>query len=314
MIKKTIITLLVLIYIIIGTLSIFAQTTSNTIFNKNFYNKTLETRTYEFIINTAIDKIADNNLIKENFTKLQLKEELTTIYSEKIFQPTFNKLVKDLTNIRKNTSIPIVINLETIKNSLLTLAHNLSYKLFLNLPKCTEGQLPTFKENEIPTCIPKDVKYNYLFSNYNDNFKETIDEKIPLNIMIDFSSSQNDTSITIETIIKNFDTIKLTLFILSILLIILLATIIKTPFSLTLLITGITFILTSIVAIITSTIITLLPKNIINNITDTALKQHILPLIETILKNFNTELIKISSIYLALGLTLILIYLTLIHI
>lgn len=230
--RKIIASVLVFIFVNISVLFFLLFAVENTFFKPDFYTTDLAPDLYEVLVDfTAKSLMENSDTIVRFFSESDLRREIMDVYPEKIFLSTLNSVVDDFEMIKDNPSMPFTLKLGSYRESLLTLAHNLSYSLYKSIPECLEDEFPERTENGLVSCIPTGVDYNEIAAPFSEEFEEAVYSVIPEQIQLDLNSSIGDSGLVLSDWIKVLEQIRLFFYTSLLLILTLIAVIIYKPFS-----------------------------------------------------------------------------------
>jgi hypothetical protein len=307
-IRRTVAAILVFLFVIssVAALTVFAI--SNTFFRASFYEEDLSQETYEFLISSTVKNLMnENEFVQDNFTEADLRREIITVFPESIFNKMVKQLVAEMEILKQDPSKPITLKLGTYRESLLTLAHNMSFRVFESIPKCRGGEIPEEGINDLPTCVPSDVEYNVIAAPFSEEFEKAIYAAVPEQVQLDLNATIGDEGFVLSNSLKMLDTVKIIFYLILLSLLVLIALVIWKPFVSVLTHEGLAFFFSGLLGLILSYALYLIPPVIAENINGELLKEDIRKLIEEIIGLFSLEVQKGAYIFLALGAILILV-------
>lgn len=306
--RRTIAAILVFLFVISSVAALMVFATSNTFFRASFYEEDLSQHTYEFLISSTVKNLMEENeFVQDQFTEADLRREIMTVFPENIFDNMVKQLVSEMETLKQDPSKPITLKLGTYRESLLTLAHNMSYRVFESIPKCRGGEIPEEGTDGLPTCIPSDVEYNIIAAPFSEEFEKAIYAAVPEQVQLDLNATIGDEGFVLSNSLKMLDTLKITFYFILLTLLVLIALIIWKPFVSVLTHEGLAFFFGGLLGLVVSYTLYLIPPVIAENINGELLRDDIRLLIEKIVAIFSLEVQKGAYIFLALGAVLILV-------
>jgi len=297
--------------LLFGISSLFAFTVyavSNTFFSPSFYEEDISQAAYEFMINATVKNLIDSDeFVAEHFDETDLRREIIVVFPETLFQKMVNQLVTEMESLKEDPNQPITMKMGVYRESLLTLAHNLSYQLFESIRQCKGGEIPEEKSNGLPTCIPSQVEYNTITAPFTDQFEKAIYAAVPEQVQIDLNSSVGNDGFILSNWLVLMDTAKVVFYIVLLSILVIIALLIYKPFSAILSYEGIAFLLAGFLGVIVSYGISFLPVLIGESMKADLLKDEILTFMGSIFALFGAEVQKVALVFLAMGAILILV-------
>jgi hypothetical protein len=238
---------------------------------------------------------------------------MMTVFPESMFKGIMTDLSVQVVALKDKPDKPLAISLKVFRESLLTFANNLSYKLFQKLPICTGGQLSQTDVRGLPTCIPQGAEYNQIAAPFAQRFESTVYSIIPEQIQIDLNTPLGQSGFTIAAFMQWFMYSKYILYGTLLAILILIVLLIYSPFSLIVKYEGMAFAFSGIAGYLLSLGISMMPDLLISDMNVTADKEQWQQLLQYLGSYVAAESQKIALAFLALGAVLILIRVFLTH-
>lgn len=179
-----------LLFLVFSLGMFFVLALANTFLKPAFYQGPVKAGTYDFLINVSAERIlASDKLIVNNFNVTDLRTEISSVFTRELFDKMVDNFSLQIDNLKMNPSQPLVISLKLFRESLLTVARNLAFRLFKTLPVCSEGQIPEQNVQGIPSCVPKDVEFNAVAEPFSGRFEKAVYSSVPDQIQYDLNGS-----------------------------------------------------------------------------------------------------------------------------
>lgn len=312
-IRRIIAILFILVYVTVsvGAYAIFGF--SNTLVNKEFYEETVSEDIYEFIVNVSARKMVEEEAIAAYFNETEIRREVLNVFPYSSFKMMVAQITSQVDELDGKGDSPIVIRLSTLRESLLTLAHTLSYRIFEKTKKCSVGEIPEENEMGIPSCIPQGVEYNMIFGVLDDKFERAVYNAVPEQVQVDLNTSIGNNGESISLVLANKETGMIIVYVTMIVLIMLIALIIFKPFATIMTYEGIAFILSGLFGVVIKQGLNVLSFGIADNIEDIVVREESRVLIGKIIMAFGDEVQKAALISIGLGVVLILLRIFIYH-
>jgi len=305
--RRAVAAILVFIFIASSLAAFLVYATSNTFFKSDFYEKELSEDTYSFLVNATVKNIInENEFVEENFTEADLRREIEGVFPESIYNKMVRQLISEMETLRQDPSMPLTLEMGTYRESLLTLAHNMSYRLFESIPKCEGGEIPDELSNGLPSCVPPEVEYNVVAAPFSEEFEKSIYAAVPEQVQLDLNSTVGEGGYVLSNVFQTLDTLKVIIYAVLLLLLVMIALIIWKPFSSVLAYMGSAFFISGVLGVVLSYTLFVLPPTIAEKINGELLRDDIQTLVEKIIGLFSAEVQKGAYIFLALGAVLVL--------
>jgi hypothetical protein len=281
---------------------------SNTVLRKSFYEGAIVEKTHDLLLNaTAKRLLTVDEIIKDYFSESALKAEILAVFPLDLFKSAMSDLGTQVEKIRDGSSKTITISMDVYRRSLLTLANNLSYKLFQALPSCKGGEIPAEDVRGLPTCVPEGVEYNVVAAPFAKQFESSVYLSIP-EIKIDLDQIRADNGVSLATIISWFGKAKNVLYGILLFLLVMIALLVFSPFAAIAKYEGIAFLLSGISGYLFCLGLSFLPGYILAGADIGEMTSQITQYGGYIVSSVSAESQKIALVFLALGTVLILVH------
>jgi|GEM_PF-1545315 len=234
---------LVFLFLLCSLPTFAVYSLSNTFLRPQFYSTKIVPGTYEFLVSfTAKNLHSADPIIEEKFSEVDIKREIEKVFPQELFQQLADDIASQMEKVQMDPTKPVTISMKKYRDSLLTLAHNLSFLLFESFPKCKDNEFPEDDTRGLPTCVPQGVEYNLIAAPFAQQFETAIYQSVPEQMQFDLAGATGGSSDALSWL-KNFDTVRMVLYISLILLLIAIAFLIFKPFSLIVFYEGFAFLL-----------------------------------------------------------------------
>jgi hypothetical protein len=88
--------------------------------------------------------------------------------------------VVQLEKYQQDSNTKLVLSLRVLRENLLTVSNNLAYRIYQNLPSCSEDvNFQNLIKDTVPSCVPKNASYEDVVKPIINNFETTIYNNIP---------------------------------------------------------------------------------------------------------------------------------------
>jgi hypothetical protein len=313
-VKRALAGLLVFLFIIVALPTFLFFGISNSFLRQSFYEGPVADITYNFAVNvTAADLLKKDDIIAAFFNETDLKAEMMIVFPESMFKGIMTDLSGQIASLKDKPDKPLTISLKVFRESLLTFANDLSYKLFQKLPVCVGGQLSQVDVKGLPTCIPPGAEYNQIAAPFAQRFESTVYSIVPEQIQVDLNSPLGQSGLSIAVFLQWFMYSKYILYGSLLLILILIVLLIYSPFSLIVKYEGMAFAFSGITGYLLSLGISMMPDLLISDMNVMSNKEQWRQLISYLASYVAAESQKIALAFLALGAVLILIRVFLTH-
>lgn len=302
--RRTLAVILTLFFVAVSMLMFLLYGLGNTVLSSSFYSGPFSSGAYDFLVKVSADRIITSDfLIAGRFTPDELAGEIKDVFTADLFNNVTVDLSKQLEKIKFNPRQSVVISLKVFRASLLTVANNLAFKLFKNLPACQSGQSPQIQENNMPTCVPEGVEFNAVASPLSTRFQKAIYSAVPEQIQYDFNSADGGNKMIIN-FLEWGDSIKFILYVLLLVFLVGIALLVYSPFVDILKYEGMAFGLSGVFGYLMGFAVLSLPKIYFRQMVE----QHVQAqnFAEFLFGFLSADIQKISLIFLAFGVILLL--------
>ncbi|MBD3328358.1 hypothetical protein GF340_03575 [Candidatus Peregrinibacteria bacterium] len=314
--RRILAALLVIIFVVTSVTAFVAFAFSNTFLNVEFYRKELREPGYEFLVGATVKGIKNSDTsIGEYFNETDLRREIEDVFTMNIYDQIMDKFVSDMERLDDDPTKPLTLRLGIFRESLLTLANNLSYKIYENTRICLPEEEPEEK-NGLPTCRPEDASFSQVAAPITRSFEKDIYAAVPEQIQFDLNSAIGDKNFILANVFSLFGTVKTIFYASLLLLLALISLVIYKPFTAIMSAQGIGFGLSGLIGLILGYILTMFGSltklgeiNADMTINQMAFieNEHFVKLISNIFAFFGKEIMKGAAIFLAMGVLLLLV-------
>lgn len=304
--RRIIAGILVFIFTAVSMAAFLVFGISNSFLRPSFYQEDLREPGYEFFVESTVRSIEEaDGPISDYFIKEELREEVESVFPVSLFERTVAELVREVETLGTDPDQPLTFKLDVYRESLLTLAHNLSFKMFESLPQCAEGELPQEDADGLPTCVPSGVEYSDISNRLSNEFEQNIYAAIPEQGQFDVKSAFGESGFAVLNVLVQLDTIKVVFYGILLIILILIALVIYRPFSAILMTEGLAFLLGGIFGVIAGFALTLIPTAIGASMESHYLKEPLIDLFTAMVGGFSWEIQKGALVFLATGIILL---------
>ncbi len=305
--RRIIAGILVFVFIISAQAAFLVFAVTNTFLSADFYNNKLSEESYNFMVNATVKNLFNENaFIENNFTEADLRREITAVFPKTVYDKMLNQLIRELDTLKEDPSKPLTLKLGTYRESLLTLTHNLSYRVFESIQKCEEGEIPEETEGGLPSCVPPMVEYNIVAEPFIEEFEIAIYSAVPEQVQIDLNASVGQNGFMLSNVFQVIDILKIVIYGLLLGSLIFIVLLIWKQFASILSYLGLAFFVGGLSAVIVSFLLPALSPVVAQKINGELLIEDIRILTDKIFFLFGVEIQKGAYIFLALGALLIL--------
>ncbi len=305
-IRRILAALLVFLFVTLSVAALMIFAVSNTFLRSSFYTEDLKEAGYEFLVDSTVKSIEDTDgVISEYFIEEELREEVEKVFPPTLFDKTMSELVGEVETLKEDPNQPLTLKLSMYRESLLTLAHNLAFKIFESLPPCVIGQVPDEGSNGLPSCIPEGVEYNDVSGRLSQEFEKDIYAAVPEQVQFDVHSAVGEGGFVFSNLFASLDSVKMIFYGLLLAILALTALIVYRPFSAILMAEGVAFLLSGIVGFIVGYSITLLPTVLGASMREHYLNDSIVQLLSAMAGFFSADVQKGALVFLATGIILL---------
>ncbi len=281
---------------------------SNSFMKASFYQGPVVDVSYDYLLNATAKKMLEKDeIMSAYFTETDLKTEMTTVFPVSLYRGITDSLATQVEGLKDNMDKPLTISLKVFRESLLTFANNLSFRLFQKLPICVGGQIPEMNVKGLPTCVPEGAEYNRIAAPFTQKFESSVYSVIPEQFQLDLNSPVAFGGISFAEIAKWFMYSKYILYGLMLFILAVIALLIYGPFSLIVKYVGIAFTFSGITGYLMSLGISYMPEMLYADMSIGKEAGDMRQLIQYLASYVSAESQKIALIFLALGALLILV-------
>lgn len=181
-IRKILGSILVLAFVLLAIPNFILYGISRTYLNEEFYQgDEIVSKSYDFVINKTVHILRENSsMFSGYFSEDSLRDEVENVYTKEIFSETLFDFADQLISIKDGENDAIKIDLSSLKQNLLTVSNTLTYRIYQELPTCTDSELIDVLSNvEPPQCIIADIPYDKMIRPISENFNATVYNNIP---------------------------------------------------------------------------------------------------------------------------------------
>ncbi len=296
------------LFVLTSLLMFLTAAMTNTFLKTSFYQGKVREGAYDFLVKVATYRIRENDeLLALYFNDAKLKAEITNVFTQELFNTMSDHIGQQIQKLKENPRSPVTISLKLFRESLLTVAHNLSYELFQSLPVCIEDQVPETTTSGLPTCVPEGAEYNDASASLAARFEKAIYAAMPEQVQSDLTSSEASGNVILILLIGSIETIKYTLYFILLYLAVMIALLVYKPFAAILKYEGFAFALSGILGYCLSLVFAVLPRYVLTASSQTDVMYSYVQQFTEYLFTFGSfEIQKIAVIFLAFGGILIL--------
>lgn len=313
-VKRALAGFLVFLFIVVALPTFLFFGISNSFLRQSFYEGPVVDVAYDFAVNvTVANLLKKDDIISAFFTQTDLKSEIMTVFPESMFKGITSDLAAQVAGLKEKPDKPLTISLKVYRESLLTFANDLSYKLFQKLPVCTGGQLSETDVRGLPTCVPQGAEYNQIAAPFAQRFESTVYSIVPEQIQIDLNSPLGQSNVSLAVFMQWFMYSKYILYGSLLVMLILIALLVYAPFSLIVKYEGLAFMFSGIAGYLLSLGISMMPDLLISDMNVTSDQEQWRQMLQYLASYVSAESQKIALVFLALGAVLVLIRVFLTH-
>ena len=313
-IRRLIAGILIFIFVLVSSCTFIVFAFAQTFLNATFYQEALKQPGYEFLVTSTIKSIQRNDgLISEHFTESDLHREVETVFPMSLYEKMVTQLIEDGEKLKENPNNPVTLKLSIYRESMLTLAHNLAFKIFDSLPNCAAGEIPEEDSNGLPSCIPPEVEYNTISAPLSEQFEEDIYAAVPEQAEFGLNAAIGNSGLAFSQFFVMLDTVKLVFFVILLVVLALIALSIYRPFSSILMAEAIAFTISGAIGVILGfavKLITSFASYNLENVSSTtfyeSIKEPLKQFFTNIMNLFSFEIQKGALMFLSFGIVLLL--------
>jgi len=202
--RKLLASFLVFLFVIVAVPNFFIYALSKTYLNTDFYkNQALSAGVYEFVLEKTTESLlSQSDALKGFFQGSELKRQISQVFTQQIFSEILNDFANQLDGYKKNPDKPLILSLKLLRQNLLTVANNLVYIIYQDLPTCSDADLAIMRRDAIPSCIPKGANYDQVVKPIISDFEDSIynsvpeelgniDKAVPLSLLVSIENYRN---------------------------------------------------------------------------------------------------------------------------
>ncbi len=298
----------ILIFVVIALPTFLYFGVSNSILRPSFYEGPIAGTVYDFLLKVSTQRlIKADEVITEHFTESDIRTEIMSVYPLEMFKKNMAGFASQLEAVKSGASRSISFSLNDFRQSLLTFANNLAYKLFQSLPICQGGQIPEQDTRGLPTCVPPGVEYNNIAAPFSQRFEAAVYMAVPEPAPVDLNAVQGPYGVTLGKIFDGLSVAKYYLYGSLMFMLILIALLVYGPFSLIVKYEGIAFIYSGVAGYLMGWGMSYLPGYLLADANLGDMKPDVLQMSNYAMSFVVAESQKIALIFLALGAVLVLI-------
>ncbi len=307
--RRIIASFLVFLFVVVSLPTFVVYALSKTYFSSSFYTGPIVEGSYDFFVNAVSSHIYDEDkTLQDHFSLDEVRNEVKIVFKPDILRKLSGDFGMQLSNLKQKPDLPITISLKILQDSLLTVTHNLAYKLFKNLPVCNKDQLPEVNAEGIPTCVPKGLDYANISAPLSKKFEKTVYAFLPEQMQIDLLGSKSKNP-TFYYVFLLLDKVKVYMLFAMLGLMFLIALVLYFPVSLMIRFEGIAFLISGAMGFLGSFLLqSIFPiifssfKNRGSNIFQAfGSSEDFVRYMEYVFAFFTTEIRKIAFIFMGLG-------------
>jgi hypothetical protein len=281
---------------------------SNSVGKASFYDGPVMDQAYDLLIRiTAVNLIRTDPVVEKYFNESQLKAAIMEVFPLELFKGMVKDFSGQLEELKENPEKPLVVSLKNFREGLLTFANNLSYKLFQALPICKGGEIPAEDVQGLPTCVPEGVEYNVVAAPFAKQFETSVYAAVPEQMQIDLNAAMGKSGLTMAAVVNVFLMAKYVLYGILMGLLVIIALLVFSPFSLIAKYEGIAFVGSGIAGYLLSVCLYQLPDYLVNSVGVPDFREEILQMAKSTVSYIVAESQKMALVFLALGAVLILV-------
>ncbi len=304
--RRSLAAFFILVFVFFSVVTFTVSAFNGTFLKSSFYTVTLKSSGYDFVVNSAAKVIyKSDDFISRNFTETDLKREIDNVFTKEIFGRMMEDTANSVENFKNNTGQPLVISLKLFRESLLTLANNLAFRIFQNIKECGANVMPEQDINGLPTCVLPGTDFQLLTKPFVEKFEDAISLQIPDPLKFNLSSAGDKSSITPADLIKAISSIKYWLYGILLFILAVIALLIYQPFNTVLLYEGIAFFVGGLLGYLLSFGLESLPKLFLSAVNLKEQDADVIQFMNNILGFFSAEAQKMALMFLGFGALLI---------
>lgn len=305
-IRRVLAAFLVFIFIAVSAAAFLVFAVSNTFLRTSFYEEDLRDPAYNFLVDTTVSSIEESDgPIARYFLEEELKEEVEGVFPKELYDRTVREIVEEVKTLGDDPEQPLTFRLSTYRESLLTLAHNLAFRMFQTLPTCAPEEIPREGGDGLPSCVPLGVDYGDISNDLSAQFEKDIYAAVPEQGQFDVKSAFGEYGLTALNVFIGLDTVRVFFYGVLLVLLVLIALLIYRPFTKVLFMEGLAFTLSGVVGLVLSFVVLMIPQTIDIQGNSAAMRQSLVELVESMAGFFSGEIQKGALVFLATGIILL---------
>lgn len=296
----------VFVFFALPTFLLFGLT--NSVGKSSFYDGPIVDQAYNLLIKiTSLNLIKTDPIIAKYFTESDLKSAITEVFPIQTFREMVQDFAGQVEKLKENPERPLVVSLKTFRAGLLTFANDLSYRLFQKLPVCGGGEIPSEDVQGIPTCVPAGVEYNVVAAPLSKQFESSVYSAVPEQAQFDLNAAMGQSGLTMAAVVDAFLMAKYVLYGILLGLLVIIALLVFSPFSLIAKYEGIAFVLSGVSGYFLGAGLSGLPDYLLANSDIPDYKEDVLLMVKNVASSISAQCQKMALVFLALGVVLILV-------
>ncbi|MBD3156646.1 hypothetical protein GF369_02345 [Candidatus Peregrinibacteria bacterium] len=263
-IRKTIAAVLVLVFALVALPTLLLRSVASTYMQPNFYKGEVVEQTYEYVIEYVGQEVMNEEDIRNYFTQKEIEQMLKDSIPLSVMEGLAGDFAGQLQSIydgRKDDTI--VVSLKPIKDSTDTIAENVAQKVMSGIPACEvdeEDEIEVTIEyvDNKPTCIPPDFDTERIMQTVKHDIEKELNDRIPGEFTLELATEESDQA-NLKQIISFIDYLQIILPLFLLVMVLLIALFVYTPYSLVSLFTGIALLLAGVFGLIAAQLLRRLP-------------------------------------------------------
>ncbi|MEZ4087044.1 MAG: hypothetical protein R3B71_01730 [Candidatus Gracilibacteria bacterium] len=304
--RRVLAAFLVFVFIAVSAAAFMVFAVSNTFLRASFYEEDLRDPAYDFLVSTTVSSIEESNgPIGKYFLEEELQEEVEGVFPKELFDKTVREVIEEVETLKDDPEQPLTFKLNTYRESLLTLAHNLAFRMFQTLPTCGEGELPRENSDGLPSCVPSGIEYGDIADDLSMQFEKDIYAAVPEQGQFDIVSAFGEAGLGVFSVLVQLDSIRAAFYGILLVLLALIALLIYKPFTRVLMQEGLAFTLSGLVGLIVGFAITLFVPMIMEQRLGDLYTPSLNNLMSHMMGLFSGEVYKAGAIFLITGVILL---------
>lgn len=304
----------VFLFVVFSMPTFLIYAVSNTFLKPTFYQGQVSDGTYHFLVSFTSKRLLDSDkVIFEHFNQSDLEREMETVFPVQLFHKVVDDFSKQLEAVRLNPRRPMVLSLKVFRESLLTFAHNLSFRLFESFPKCKGGEIPDHDTQGLPTCVPNGVEYNLVAAPFAQQFEASVYSVVPEQMQIDLNAAQGQSNVTPASLLDLIVMVRSVAYGSLLFLLVVVSYLVYKPFSLIAKFLGFAFFISGALGFLFAYGLVSIPHYVFGQMTLPGDAVDVSSFIEYLFSFVTAEVQKVSLIFMGLGAILILVRVFMTH-